>query len=150
MTAAERLRYIINELKETPNSFAKSVGLSQSSSIYNILNQKAPLTRKMAQRIIATYQNININWLLYGEGEIFNWQNNQAATLNEPANIYEKKYIVADKNERIIKLLEGMIEEQKKVIEDYRQIIKNLEKCLEEFQKREAGDIEIEHKANTS
>lgn len=92
MTDAERLKYLIEKLMLTPNSFAREIGATPDT-LYNILKKGAPITTRLAKRIIDTYPNINIDWLLKGEGELFVWQ--KIETTDEPIRKYEKnaKYV---------------------------------------------------------
>ncbi len=71
MDASARLEELIKQLNETPNSFARAMGLDRATRIYNVLHRKNGLSRKMTGMITGAYPNVNADWLLTGEGEMF-------------------------------------------------------------------------------
>ncbi len=53
------------------NALAKQLGLKTSQRFYDIKAGKHGISRDLAEKIQAKYLNINLSWLLTGEGEKF-------------------------------------------------------------------------------
>ena len=70
MTDSERLKLVIEWSKTTPNEFAKSLGYERAMTIYNVLNEKTPISVKLCANICKQYPAINYQWILKGAGEM--------------------------------------------------------------------------------
>jgi hypothetical protein len=119
MNSNERLKYIIDQLHETSYSFSRSIGLSRADTIYHVLSGKTPISIRLAKIIIDTYPNINMEWLLTGEGTVFTWQDKplkREETVNEEHVKYSTACPVCHEKERLIESLESRIQEQKLTI----------------------------------
>lgn len=66
---ANRLKLIIKSLNLKGNSFAKSIGVSQSM-VSNMMNGNRAITVEMADKISFRYSHINPAWLLFNEGNM--------------------------------------------------------------------------------
>lgn len=66
MNQSERLKALITELLETPNSFAIGIGLSTPATIYAVINNGRPISQKLLKKIIDAYPNLNPEWILNG------------------------------------------------------------------------------------
>jgi len=90
MSQAERLKKVINSLLETPHSFAMGIKLPTAATIYDILKGKRQISRAVLRKIKEAYPELNTEWLLTGEGEVYLWKRGfpEAETLKEK----EEKY----------------------------------------------------------
>lgn len=66
MDQSERLRALINELLESPHSFAIGIGLPTAATVYDILNNKRPISPAILKKIVSSYPHLNPEWLLKG------------------------------------------------------------------------------------
>lgn len=69
---SERLKELITMLNISPYEFSKVLGYKSPDSIYHILNGKQSLSRSMIENINTKYSQVNINWVLFGKGAMFN------------------------------------------------------------------------------
>ena len=70
MEEGERLGLLINHLKTNAFQFSKHAKISQGS-VSSIINGKRRMSRDILDSIISTHQNVNIDWLIKGTGEMF-------------------------------------------------------------------------------
>ena len=80
MTDSERIKEVKNFSKLSFNKLAKELGLKTVQTLYDIRDGKHGISKDVAEKIQAKYLNINLTWLLTGEGEMLNpsiVQNNQ-------------------------------------------------------------------------
>jgi hypothetical protein len=77
MEAQDRLELLIKKLDKNANSFANDIGVP-GSYIYNIIRGAASNGGKknkpsfdLLQKILKAYPQVNLVWLLTGEGEMF-------------------------------------------------------------------------------
>lgn len=66
----ERIRKIMEDTQMTQQEFAVKLGISPAS-LSGILNGRSEPTRKHAEAIHRAFPRINVNWLMFGEGEMF-------------------------------------------------------------------------------
>lgn len=73
------------------NALAKKLGLKTSQRFYDIKAGKHGISRELAENIQAKYLNINLSWLLTGEGEKFipDTKTDSAAGQIENADIHQ-------------------------------------------------------------
>lgn len=71
MLINERLKLLINELGLNNNSFAKTIGVNPVVTFNVIEGRKSKPSFELLEKIIFTFDNINLYWLLKGEGEMF-------------------------------------------------------------------------------
>lgn len=69
MTQGKRVKEIRKELKLTLEKFGEKLGVKKNA-ISAIENDRNSLTDQMAKSICRVY-NVNYDWLIYGEGEMF-------------------------------------------------------------------------------
>ena len=89
MDHSEKLKYLIELCSESPRGFAVSVGLDRPDVVYNILHGKHGISPVFAKKIVTTYPNINIKWLLGSDQNLFTWGDNpqknaETGVVNEP------------------------------------------------------------------
>ena len=70
MTVNQRIEELIKYLGLNPNSFSKSIGLSGNSTISRIIKGQTTPSYDTLFIICKTYDWINIQWLMIGEGEM--------------------------------------------------------------------------------
>ncbi len=75
----DRIRAIMEDKKMTQQSFANFIELS-TATLSSIFNGRTNPTLKMVEAIRNKVPNININWLLFGEGEMYVEKNNDGET----------------------------------------------------------------------
>lgn len=73
MAINDRISDLIYQLQMNPNSFADSLGV-KGTVIYNIIKgRRSKPSYALLQKIMVTFDTVNGNWLLRGEGNI--WKN---------------------------------------------------------------------------
>ena len=125
MEISDRLNELLLVLKLNPNQFAKELGYERPEKIYGILNKKFKPSFETLMDILLRYEQVNANWLLKGEGRMF--QDEQQAISNASNNTLEAQKL---------KWLEAQIAEKDKQLADKERIIAILEKqvaLLEKF-----------------
>lgn len=71
MSPKEKINKILIYLNITAKELAESIGFNRPDVIYHILNERNGISRSLANKINNKY-NINVDWLLTGEGEMLN------------------------------------------------------------------------------
>tara|TARA_R100001460_G_scaffold68326_1_gene108857 strand:+ start:408 stop:821 length:414 start_codon:yes stop_codon:yes gene_type:complete len=69
---SERLSLLINTLSLNVNSFANECGYSSSTTIWRIINDNKKPSKPTLDKICARFKNVNKEWLLTGQGSMFN------------------------------------------------------------------------------
>ena len=92
----ERLRLLRETIGVTQGDFAKTIGVAPSF-ISGIERNKKDLSRDLLEKILKNY-NVNLNWLLTGEGEMF--LSNQEKPL-VPVNKDENRYKIPLLNQSV-------------------------------------------------
>ena len=105
MTDSERLEILIKWSGLTPNAFSKEIGYQKGMSIYPILNNGRPISKKVARNISNRYPTISESWLLTGEGEMIKPDNNIKSIIDETISEAAHKHISGQKNKYIIPLV---------------------------------------------
>lgn len=82
----ERIQVLIEALGISGREFCKSIG--QSNSWNRTIGKN--IGTDIAVKILSTYPQVNINWLILGEGEIFT-DNHPSELRNEPNRLYFNK-----------------------------------------------------------
>lgn len=71
----DRIRQIMEAKKMTQQAFANYIGLS-TASLSSIFNDRTRPTLNTVEAIKNKFPNININWLMFGDGPMFNDEGN--------------------------------------------------------------------------
>ena len=66
--AAFRLSIVLKELNITANHLARTLGMSRSEVLYQILRGTCGISQKVAESIVNCYPQFNIAWLMTGNG----------------------------------------------------------------------------------
>lgn len=69
MEIKDRIRMIMEKENMTPRIFAESIGVQQST-LSHILNDRNKPSLEVVMKVHQTYGYINLEWLLYGKGEM--------------------------------------------------------------------------------
>ncbi|MFR9649083.1 MAG: hypothetical protein SNJ33_07570 [Rikenellaceae bacterium] len=66
-----RLEGVIQWANLNTNAFAREIGLTRGENLYQIKRGNNGISRKLADMIVRRYPDIDLSWLLTGEGEMF-------------------------------------------------------------------------------
>ncbi|MDH5608208.1 MAG: helix-turn-helix domain-containing protein [Cyclobacteriaceae bacterium] len=92
----DRIANLISELDLNPHSFAEQIGV-KGAVVYNIIRgRRNKPSFDVLVKILAIYKNINTDWLLKGEGDVWN-----RSDVGEDGHVYDLEY-------RIRKLFEQL------------------------------------------
>lgn len=92
IAGSEIIEKLLNHLKMNVNSFSDSIGLKRPQAIYDIQNGKTKnISPAMANKIISVYPQVNLSWLMTGEGDMI--KPNSETSLLEDTNISHGKLI---------------------------------------------------------
>ena len=72
MPTNNRLQGLINALNLNPRSFAIELGYEQATTIYNIIKRQSTPSRSTLDKICNRFPQVNREWLLTGQGSMFN------------------------------------------------------------------------------
>lgn len=64
----ERMQMVIDWTRLSINAFAKSIGIQRAENLYNIKRGHYGISSDLADRVVATYPEIDRTWLLSGMG----------------------------------------------------------------------------------
>lgn len=96
---AERINQIIRLYDTTVNAFSKEIGLKRSQALYDIINGKTKnITRGIASNMIAVHPELNLTWLLTGEGQM----------TKDYANMQEKERKISPIKDRILSFVDSL------------------------------------------
>jgi len=66
-----RLKKILSHYNLTAGEFAEKIGI-QKSSVSHLMSGRNKPSYQFLSKLITTYPEINLNWFITGEGDIFN------------------------------------------------------------------------------
>ena len=69
MEIKDRIRMIMEREKVPPRVFAEAIGVQQST-LSHILNDRNKPSLEVVMKVHQTYNYVNLEWLLYGKGEM--------------------------------------------------------------------------------
>ncbi len=72
MNVSYRLKLLINDLGLNITSFSREIGLNNNVTILRITKDGHTPSFRTTYMIKARYENLNLNWLIYNDGEM--WQ----------------------------------------------------------------------------
>ena len=79
MEIKDRIRMIMEREKVPPRVFAETIGVQQST-LSHILNDRNKPSLEVVMKVHQTYSYVNLEWLLYGKGEMVAISNDQGST----------------------------------------------------------------------
>ena len=118
---ADRLESFLNELKIKNVELARRLELQTPAFISQLVNKKASITTDFAYRIANAYPKLNVNWLLHGNGTMFNdviQENVSADFIQEPTVEYGNP----------LDILKMMLKEYERRLDEYGERIARLER----------------------
>ena len=83
MELKDRIRMIMEREKVPPRVFAETIGVQQST-LSHILNDRNKPSLEVVLKVHQTYSYVNLEWLLYGKGEMRN--NSTESTFSAASN----------------------------------------------------------------
>jgi len=91
----ERISLLIKELGLNKNSFSKEIGLKNNSTITNIINNpdRNP-SYDVIFRIVTRWDQLNIRWLIAGQGEMFSIAEDSYPNINDRLSHISRKYAI--------------------------------------------------------
>jgi transcriptional regulator with XRE-family HTH domain len=102
-----RISLLIKQLGHNKNSFSKAIGLSNNVTIGNIANGVKKPSFEVLEKIIQSFDNINVRWLITGEGEPLITPGDNKT---DCASCREKDRIIKELQEQSIKDKERIIQ----------------------------------------
>jgi len=91
----ERIALLIKELGLNKNSFSKEIGLRNNSTITNIINNpKRSPSYDIIFRILSKYNQLNVRWLIAGQGQMFSIAENSFPNINDRLSHIHRKYAI--------------------------------------------------------
>lgn len=101
-TINERIGHLISILQMNKNSFAKRLNHTNSTIISNIVGgRKNNPSFDVIYKIITTFD-VNANWLITGNGEVFLNNNKSISVVNEPMLKYNEKCYECERKQEVI------------------------------------------------
>jgi hypothetical protein len=125
MKVGERLNNIINHLNHNISSFSKSIGLSNNVTLMRNVKGDSTPSFSTLQKIKASYPEINIEWLISGEGEMIK----ESSKNNEWfQNALEKAQRDIEWHKELISTLQRALDNQTRLINNEKDVEEILEK----------------------
>lgn len=107
---SRRLQQLIKALNMNQSKFAKHLGVTQPN-ISRMVTGESRISTEILNRIILAYKNVNLHWLLTGEGQMFmESPQEKSSPINTPSenNIVTGKGRLKELEERVERLEEAM------------------------------------------
>jgi len=68
---SSRLQELLDSLSLNPRSFALELGMDRATTIYNIFNRDAKISKKLLDKICTRFTQVNREWLMTGHGSMY-------------------------------------------------------------------------------
>ena len=104
MKGSEKINKILDEIKLQPAQFSKTIGLIPQN-IYDIQKDKVDISKDVALKIIESYPQFLLEWLLYGKGEMLKTDKPPVSEKDTQIIELQRKYI--EMLEKRVAQLEG-------------------------------------------
>lgn len=101
MSISERVEAIV-EFEGSQRKFAEKTGIAQTT-ISRMVSRQANIRSDNIVAIVEAYPNLNVKWLITGEGEM--WEQDKPATREAPLEDTEKELL----KDEVISLLKSKI-----------------------------------------
>lgn len=125
MLINERLKQLVNALGLNNNSFAKAIGVNPVVTFNVLEGRKSKPSFELLEKIIFTFDNINLYWLLKGEGEMFESPEQAPKGNTIPSKDSQEKN--AESSRILYELLGEQLKEVNFVNRELLSIIKNMD-----------------------
>lgn len=119
MTINERLSLLIKALGLNNNSFARKLDVNPAVTFNIIEGRKTKPSYDLLEKIIFTFDNINLYWLLKGEGDMFG----PAATAPGTAETAAPEP-AAPRRDELVEVLKKQLDEANRLNQDLMQLLK--------------------------
>ncbi|WP_407324246.1 hypothetical protein R5O24_07595 [Tenacibaculum maritimum] len=134
----KRFEDLLEALGENKNSFSKKMGQANNSTIGKIVNGDRQPSYLILNKISVAFPNVNINWLVSGKGNMFNFsyddlKNFRKEEILDFVIMNVEGFIKEPKAELLIKLLKSKNNQES--LEDMHDKIDLLTKQLENLKK---------------
>lgn len=133
MTDSERISKIAEYSGLSIKKLAEEIGLKTVQTLYDIKNGKHGISREVANKIKAKYLNINLAWLLTGEGQMLtnnNTQINNTGEFTNTGDINNTINMTPPKAEDYLAVTQQMLQQVGKILEQSERILTIIEKKL--------------------
>lgn len=118
-----RLQQLIKALKTNQTGFADMVNVSQSN-INKMVRGVKGISKTVINALLLGHKNVNVHWLLTGEGEVFlTPAADQTTQVAEPAALYGKRGLLFGE-------VEEVLEAQRREIEALKERVARLEEGM--------------------
>jgi transcriptional regulator with XRE-family HTH domain len=98
-----RLKKLMKALNLNQSLFAKSLGVTQPN-ISRMVSGESKISAEILSRITGTYKQLNLHWLLTGDGEMFLYKTNDTITQVNEEYAPKGKGKLEDLEERVERL----------------------------------------------
>ena len=133
MELKDRIRMIMEREKVPPRVFAETIGVQQST-LSHILNDRNKPSLEVVMKVHQTYNYVNLEWLLYGKGEMKASSTDNFLSTGSSANEFQPSLF--DENP-VNSPKEPVVSENRKEI-----ALRNIENTPKEIVKQEIRYIE--------
>jgi DNA-binding LacI/PurR family transcriptional regulator len=100
-TINQRITTFIRHVDLTPNAFAKSIGLENSGTIYNITKEtQQDISSRILSMIAEAYPDLNMHWVITGKGSML--LHNQPVTSRKTRSLEERVTRLENELKKII------------------------------------------------
>lgn len=107
----QNILYFADSLNISRREFYKKIDVSRGT-----LESKSGITEEILSKFIATFPEINLQWLILGEGEMYQVNKLNNTPLYNKTEIEQKTCEKCEEKERIISSQQQTIETQKQLI----------------------------------
>ena len=101
MTIHIRLQQLIDALDISVLEFARQLGERRGEKVYHILHGRLKPRFATLEKIVATYPQVNADWLLRGEGLMFKQLNSPSAAITTEERLRNVEFLLFQLNERV-------------------------------------------------
>ena len=123
MSIGKRLREYIYERKLSQEEFSSLTNISKQT-VNNIVMDRTAPSGDVLVKIANEYKDLNLNWLVTGNGPIFNSAGSNSKSTPSPNNVTKGNFdIIVNEKERTISNQKDMIETLKETIAYQRQLL---------------------------
>lgn len=122
----KRLREYLHIRKLTQEEFSQLTGISKQTT-NNIAQDKTAPSGDVLVKISKEYKDINLNWLISGEGEMFKFKEGTGTPISSDFNSFSKENLISllhEKN-KLVQAKEEIVETLKETIAYQRMLINN-------------------------
>jgi hypothetical protein len=126
--SAEVLAEILAYLKTNTKALSESIGLSSPQRMYNITYGTAGFSKDIANKIIRKHPELNISFILSGEGQILDVSKQKAEAKKSSVSVGRDNNGTVNHSgdfEKIIKAMDKQLSEKDKQIRELLAIIKS-------------------------